>query len=108
MTRAEREQAELGRAEGQRTANRYWLTVCIATALVALIAFSIANVGDDNAQEEKDGMLCILSELKDHRVNSYDADRDEAAADNRSFNVPRPAPERVPAAMEDSCKRFLD
>ena len=81
----------------------------LATILMAQIALTAGTVFVilTSTQDNGKAVRCILAELADHRINSYDADRDAATAAGRPFNVPRPPPAALSVSAAEACKDFM-
>jgi hypothetical protein len=78
----------------------------LAVALVMFCTALFVYMNTSRNENNDDAELCILFHLSEHRVNTYDADRDEAAAEGRPFNVPRGAPQ-VQEKLASACERVL-
>lgn len=65
---------------------RFYVVLGVAVVLVALTLFTASAVFKQDDTVE----LCLLYELNEHRLNSYDADRDSASAHRHPFDAPRP------------------
>lgn len=86
--------------------DRFWVVIGTSIAMFALLMFTVSGLEKDRDNDDRDGLLCVLLELEQHRVNSYDAHRDQATANGQPYNVPFDAPQ---LRTEDfsACERFL-
>lgn len=86
-----------------RKAERFYVIVGVVLLLAGLTAFTFSNL---SKQENNDlAELCILEELEAHRVNTYNADKEAAAAQKRPFNPPQGMPD-FRDSLKGSCARF--
>lgn len=85
---------------------RFYVLLGVGILLAGLALFTYASSEDDSNKAELDGQLCLLEELQKHRVNDYDAHRDEAAAEGRPFNVPEDEPV-FDSRLNGACERFI-
>lgn len=88
------------------TTERFFILLGTAIAILALGMFTLSSVFSNDDTLER----CILHELNEHRVNAFDADRDNAVAHEHSFDVPRPPAKDLSerAALERACGDVLD
>lgn len=68
-------------------------------------AFAMAS---EDRKTIRDGVACVIEELSAHRVNSYDADSDDAQRHKDVLRVPAPAPRPVPQELIAACRRFIE
>lgn len=94
-------------AAGKDRRERFYVAIGVVLLIFGLGLFILADGQSDENKAKLDGQLCLLHELQSHRVNSYDADRDQAAAEKRPFNVPLDPP-IVDSRLADACERFIE
>ncbi len=84
--------------------DRFYVVVGLVAVVSALTLLTASQLFD----QDNDAELCVLHELIEHRQNNYAADRDNAVAEGRPFNVPAPPPPMVvPSDLAAACERFL-
>lgn len=95
------------RSPESRKQDRFYVAVGSALAIAGLLAFTISSTLGNNDTSTRDGQLCILAELEQHRINSYQNDRDTATAMGRPFNAPAGSPGELVRELSGACDRFL-
>lgn len=86
----------------------------IVLAMMSVAALCIFVVSGSLADAEKaskvnrDGISCIIEELNAHRLNSYNADAEDAKRHNDELMAPAPPAQPVPQELLAACQRFLE
>ena len=98
-------------SETKKDNTRFVMTLLCMVVISSLAIFVVVHalrLQSDGAKINRDGISCILEELNAHRMNSYAADQDNAAAHKEQLRQPAPAAQPVPRELLKACERFLN